>query len=315
MALAVGMFMNKRIFFLSLVLLFSTVGSADPLKCKRVYRDESVAIAKVEVKPSLQGQRDLFEMARAKRSESKKQAYEILADIENRLATEEVAHIEFLGGGVNESFKVTFTSGLKAVFKPVNPDRANQPIREVIAYKVSQLFDLMIVPPTVMREMKGNIPAELRGRIGSVQLFVTEARVLKKGKDSGGNKALLFDGNEFDPDQSQSGRRLRIFDWLINNHDRGSNAGNYLVSLNDGHVIGIDHSVSFVGHDKAAREDKVPYYKKTFLTDRELYSKLTSVSESEIRQILTGLNPVRVEEFLIRYKELLKDFEKELEKK
>ena len=305
--------MNKQILFVSLILFSGAFASADAVKCVTAYSDSATAQFS-NVASILNSKRDPFEVARAKRPASKKEAKEIMKDVENHLLTEEVETIEFLGGGVTESFKVTFKSGLKAVYKPVNPDRANQPIREVVAYRISQLFDLFIAPPTVMRELKGNIPSELRGRMGSVQLFVTEARVLQKGKDSGRNKVLLFEGKEFDPDSSQSGRRLRIFDWLINNHDRGSNAGNYLVSLNDTHVIGIDHSVSFVGFDKVAREDKVPYYKKDFLTDREMYTKLTAVTEADIRDALKGLNPVRVDEFLIRYKALIKDFEKVLNK-
>ena len=45
-----------------------------------------------------------------------------------------------------------------------------------------------------------------------------------------------------------------------------------------------------------------------------MYNKFTAVSEVEIRQALKGLNPIRVEEFLVRFKELLKDFEKVLSK-
>ncbi len=119
---------------------------------------------------------------------------------------------------------------------------------------------------------------------------------------------MLYNKKPYNPESSLSGRRLIIFDWLINNHDRGSNAGNYLISKLDQYVIGIDHSVSFVGHDKTARADKVPYYRMDFLNDFEFYQKLTSASPEQIKQALQGLNPQRIDEFFERYNKLISDF-------
>lgn len=256
---------------------------------------------------------DPSEYARHLRSRNPSHADQILDETTKLMTIDTVVKFEPLGGGVNASFKITYSSGLQAVYKPVNPDRPNQPIREMVAYRLSRLLGLDIVPPTVAGKIQGPaVPTDYLNQAGSIQVFVKNATVLTKGKNADGQKILLFKGNEFKIDRVISGRRLRVFDWLINNHDRGSNAGNYLISDIDGVVIGIDHSVSFVGMDKQARSDKAPYYREKFLNDAEFFAKLTSKTEVEIRESLRGLNPTRIEEFLGRYQQLLNEFRRVL---
>ncbi len=253
-----------------------------------------------------------FDRARLGRSASPERSNALLDQVTRRLESEKVAAVEFLGGGVNDSYKITFESGLQAVFKALNPERPNQVIREAVAYRFSRLLGLDIVPPTVVRTLSGpGVPVELQVE-GSVQLFISSARPLERGANSAGEKILVRNGREYKVEKSLSGRRLRIFDWLINNHDRGSNAGNYLVSAVDGVLIGIDHSVSFVGHDKVAKPGKVPVYTQFFLDDREFYQKLRSASREEIRASLKGLSKTRITEFFERYDELMADFAKVL---
>ena len=302
------MSMNKNLILISF-LLFNTSQVNAQITCKDVFSEKKLSL---NISKIIQKNENPFDVARKNRQKDTLLSNTILKDVENRLENEAVVKIENLGGGVNTSYKITFESGLMAAYKPVNPDRPNQPAREAIAYKLSKLLNLDIVPPTVVRELKGDIPNELKNISGSVQLFVHTAKPLKKGKLPNDEKILIYKEVTFDPDLSLSGRRLRIFDWLINNHDRGSNAGNYLVSNVDSYIIGIDHSVSFVGHDKAARSDKIPYYKSEFLNDVEFYNKLTSASREEIRKSLEGLNPVRIDEFFERYDKLIADFEKVL---
>jgi hypothetical protein len=301
--------MKKNILLIYAICFTLKALSAD--LCVSIY--DSTNVKNNDLKLIVTDKKSPFDVARLNRSKTGDGLSDSLLDqVENKLLRDRVIKIEDLGGGVNASYKITFESGLKAAYKPVNPDRANQPIREAVAYKLSRIMGLDIVPPTVVRKLTGDIPIEFTKFVGSVQLFISTAKPLEKGKDAAGNRIILNKGLPFDPDTSISGRRLRIFDWLINNHDRGSNAGNYLISNTDDYIIGIDHSVSFVGHDKQARSDKVPYYKDEFLQDRELYNKLTSVSREEIRQALEGLNPKRIDEFFERYDQLILDFKKVL---
>ncbi len=252
---------------------------------------------------------DLVRQMRQKISSSSK-AEEILDQIIELLKNDEIVDIRFLGGGATASYLVTLKSGIEAVYKPINLERPNQIQREVAAYKISRLFKLDIVPPTILRSIKKSTSESVGDEVqGSFQLFVKTAKPLEKGiKD---DQKIIFMKNEiFLVEDHLAGRRLRIFDWLINNHDRGTNAGNYLVSEVDKFIIGIDHSTSFIGHDKQARKDKVPFYKGEFLNDKEFYFRLKSASENEIRGALKDLNPVRVEEFLERYKILIENFER-----
>lgn len=287
-----------------------SVGAVEGISCQLVYGGDPALKPMAAI---VADKENPFDVARLNRSANPLGSSELLAQVEKLLLTDIVVSVEPLGGGVTASYKVKFASGLKGVFKPVNPERANQPTREAVAYRLSELMQLDIVPPTVVRTLSGeNVPAELQNQSGSIQLFVQTADTLKKGTAPDKRKIVLLNGQELKVDEILSGRRLRIFDWLINNHDRGSNAGNYLVAKSDGYIFGIDHSVSFVGHDKQAREDKVPYYTPDFLKDREFYNKLTAVSKDQIRQALSGLNPVRIDEFMQRYDRLIADFQKAL---
>jgi hypothetical protein len=257
-----------------------------------------------------------FDIARDLRSRGDtKAADEILDATYNLLKKDKVVAVEVLGGGKSEtgSFKVTFASGLQGAFKPVNPERTNLVQREKAAYKLSRLLGLDMVPPTTIRKISGDsVPAELQDVKGSLQLFITTARPLVKGKDAQGRKFLLKDNIEYLVEDSLAGRRLRIFDWLINNHDRGTNAGNYMVAKSDGYIFGIDHSVTFVGMDQAARADKVPFYDKKWLKDREFYQMLKSATKEKIAEEIDMIKPIRVEEFFTRYDELMVHFKEVL---
>jgi hypothetical protein len=301
----------KKIIYIILVFVLYQLDYANAHQCRDVYSEKNISGNEFELTEILNRKENPFDVVRKLRSQNPSISDNILDDLSSRLESENVIRIEKLGGGVNVSYKITFESGLQAAYKPVNSDRPNQPIREVVAYRLSKLFGLDIVPPTVMRKISGlAVPRKLQDVIGSVQLFINTAKPLNKGKSSNGSKILIRNESEFQVEDYLSGRRLRVFDWLINNHDRGSNAGNYLISDLDGYVIGIDHSVSFVGHDKQARADKVPFYKEKYLDDPEYYFKYKSVPKEKIKLALDGLNPVRINEFFERFDKLILDFKK-----
>lgn len=305
--------MVKINIFLKVIFYISVCQSSHAMQCRDIFNNSKVSTYESLLKKALEEGHDPFDLQRLEREQTPFLRDSILDEISLRLGVEEVIKFKDLGGGTTPSYKVTFQSGLQAVFKPVNLDRPNQPIREAVAYRLSRLLKLDIVPPTVVRKLDGPaVPSELREVSGSVQLFIIAAKSLDKGKKSKEEKILLRDGKQFNIEDSLSGRRLRVFDWLINNHDRGSNAGNYLVSDIDSYIIGIDHSVSFVGHDKKARSDKIPFYTNLFLEDLSFYLKLKSASKGDIAKSLEGLNPQRILEFFERYDQLMNDFEKVL---
>jgi hypothetical protein len=289
--------------FFAIVLCFSLYANSAPIRCEEALHSFSIA-------EMLAAKKNPVDEARLLRESNHRISNAILDEVEFRLKDEKVVAFEELGGGVNESYLLTFKSGLKAVYKPVNPQRPNQIIREATAYRLSRLWELDLCPPTVYRTLDGSIPANFQNVEGSVQLFMDTAKSLKKGLSPNGTKILLKSKIPFEPDQYLSGRRLRLFDWLIKNHDRGSNAGNYMVSRLDGYIYGIDHSVTFVGMERIPREDKVPYYTLEGLNDLEFYKKINSASVEQIRQTLKELNPTRIDEFLARWRQLNQDFER-----
>ncbi len=263
--------------------------------CSGIFPSESASVYDRATNP--------FDKARLLRPTNSEQAVQLIENVVSLLKKDPIVSQAELGGGVTASYLVTLQSGLKAVYKPINAERPNMIHREVAAFKISHLMRLDIVPPTVLRT--------IRGVEGSFQLFMETTYRLKKNK-SNTLPVLFLNDQEFSVDSFLSGRRLRIFDWLINNHDRGSNAGNYLVSKIDGFIYGIDHSTAFVGHDKQARADKVPYYESTFLQDRELYDLMRSPSREVLTRALRHLNSVRVPEFFQRYDHLVNEFESTL---
>lgn len=118
------------------------------------------------------------------------------------------------------------------VYKPVRGERPLWDFpdgtlagREVAAYLVSEASGWNIVPPTVLRD--GPFGP------GMVQLWID-------GDESVDLRRLVNSDNA-------SLRRMAVFDALINNADR---KGGHLIPLDDGHVYGIDHGVTFAVEPK-----------------------------------------------------------------
>jgi hypothetical protein len=134
-----------------------------------------------------------------------------------------------LGGGVNGTFIVTLSNGVKAVWKPsANEDMSklrnqleedHQARREAAAYLIDKAMGHIAgAPPTVQRK--------LGGEDGALMAFVGDAmtanqRAVPAGKDN---------------DQ------LALFDNVIGNTDR--HTGNLLVT-NNGKLVPIDHGLAF----------------------------------------------------------------------
>ncbi len=131
---------------------------------------------------------------------------------------------------------------------------------EMAAYSLDVLFDLHIVPLTVIRVIPGL-------GIGSAQYFIKNAE--------GGQ-----------PHVTSGFRKMKIFDFIISNKDRRENNWLYLSSSN--RLIAIDHGQSFfhapVPTDPVASLPEVVSYLKS---EPQFRSKLISVTEQQIYEALS----------------------------
>ena len=131
----------------------------------------------------------------------------------------------------NATFLVNLSDGAREELAIYKPQRGERPLwdfprgtlchREVAAYEVSATLGWNIVPETVLRDGPAGI--------GMMQRFVEH--------DPEQHYFTLLE------DHADAFRRMAVFDIVINNTDR--KGGHCLRALDDGHVFGIDHGVSF----------------------------------------------------------------------
>lgn len=140
--------------------------------------------------------------------------------IGSSMQSNEVKSAKYLGGGVNNTMKVTLADGTKGVWKPLDGEakgmRVNVPDgtgykREAAAYSVAKEIGLTdLVPVTVEREVDG--------RIGSIQKWADGATVAAN---------VYANSTRFDGDKDLA--RAAAFDLLIGNTDRHS--GNWMAKF------------------------------------------------------------------------------------
>ncbi len=158
-----------------------------------------------------------------------------LDQVEDILDHGEIAEQGMLPWSSNYTFLVTVTHDeftLPAVYKP---RRGERPLwdfpqgtlcqRERAAYLVSTALNWIIVPPTVLRDGP-------RG-LGSLQFYIDCDQEL--------HYLTFREGHE------EEGRRIALFDVLVNNADRKS--GHCLLGY-DGRVWAIDHGITFHAEPK-----------------------------------------------------------------
>lgn len=151
-------------------------------------------------------------------------------NIESELREAEVASQAELEGGANLVKFVTLENNLQAIFKPRSGEKPTEReafeagtyyLRERAAFLVSDALELNLVPPTVVREIDG--------QIGSLQMFIPEAIT--------GAEAYIAP-NDFALQDELC--KLWLFDYAIWNTDR--NGGNVLIKNKK--VTAIDHGLS-----------------------------------------------------------------------
>jgi hypothetical protein len=152
-------------------------------------------------------------------------------DFEKFLMNADIVSVKDVGSGVNEPKKITLAKEgltLRAIWKPILRGRHEWAWEsyqaEVAAYKLDRLLGLDMVPPTVVRD--------IGGEVGSLQLWVEGCK-------------LYVDVQEEAPQTEHWERQLsemKLFDQLISNKDRYPR--NYMVDAKWNLVL-IDHSQAF----------------------------------------------------------------------
>jgi hypothetical protein len=274
------------------ILLFSLVltqGAFAQTACRRVLQDSEVSSENEFVQFLVE--RGKFQQAAwaARRSGET----ELARGLEKRLAmalkNEEVRSLRLMKrpGVATEVYTVEFTSGMKAIFKP-RPEHwehvdgwaesASNADAEVLVYQLNAELGLSLVPVT--------IETKLDAKLGSLQAFC----------ESDGSKPM-----------KEELELLRIFDYLIRNHDRRED--NYLT--NKGHLIAIDHGRTFIPeriHDNSELVYSLEELKfDRSRNQRKFFDALQALSETKIRQMMgKSFETVKIEEFLQRRQQLLR---------
>lgn len=227
-----------------------------------------------------------------------------------------------LKGGVNRTEFVQLKDDGSVVFKPIagetglgymNLEPGTYYKRERAAYAVSEFFGFELVPPTVIRE--------LNGELGSAQEFIPGAKpaydlFLGRDRSSAWEKVNLV-GKYYDWKYEAALNRLFIFDHLIWNIDR--HYGNFL--LEGGKVYAIDNGLSFNrGDDKYADRLDWRAHMQGFEYDKKVPADILvrlqefssdAASEEKLRSQLDGLlSAEEIEAIVFRAKEIARVSEK-----
>ncbi|GIL18517.1 MAG: hypothetical protein BroJett040_22680 [Oligoflexia bacterium] len=185
-----------------------------------------------------------------------------------------------LAGGHTDPNLVQFSSGIRAVWKPL-PKHSRQDNLEVAAYLVDHMLGLDVVPMTV--------PRAVNGQNGSMQYYIADAQ--------SGNKHREYYHRKKGP------MSLRLLDYLISNSDLWG--GNLLVTPS-GKVIAIDNAATFRPYIRPTEEAKLRT-ELTQIINLQYYRKLKNLTEQEIqRQLQPYLSQQRIEALITRKDMLLK---------
>jgi hypothetical protein len=181
--------------------------------------------------------------------------------LSERMRSGEIKSLQFNRGGSSISFRIDFTDGSRAAFKPNQTNPQTVPRKEAAAYRLSRLLGLNLVAPAVMRtlhrdELLGKLAASshwARNRVeaetlfdergetqGSLAYWIPSVADLHLDTNDGVLRwtAWLSQGSDFPADKATLLGQLStllVFDLLQNNSDRFS--GGNLLGSSDGHTL------------------------------------------------------------------------------
>ena len=212
---------------------------------------------------------------------------------EEWLQTAEIQAMEDVGEGVTEPMRVTLKQGdtvFQAIYKPLKRGRHQgyweSYQAEVAASGLDKILGLDMVPPTVVRRIKGNL--------GSLQLWVEGCDTYKR----------LQPKVPQTPQFSQQISRMKMFDNLIFNDDR--NAGNFMLD-ESWNVILIDHSRAFLNRKNLLKgKNKLPAQ-----YDRKLLERLQALTREGLEATLDDmLRGGQIKDILARRDKILEHQQK-----
>ncbi len=209
------------------------------------------------------------------------------------LKTAEILEMEDVGEGVTKPTRVTLQQGdtvFQAIYKPLKRGRHKgyweSYQAEVAAYELDKMLGLDMVPPTVVRRIKGDL--------GSLQLWVEGCDTYKRLQPKV-PQTLRF---------SQQISRMKMFDNLVFNDDR--NAGNFMLD-ESWNVILIDHSRAFINKKNLLKgKNKLPAQ-----YDRKLLERLQALTREGLEATLGDmLQGGQIKDILARRDKLLEHQQK-----
>jgi hypothetical protein len=190
--------------------------------------------------------------------------------LSERMRTGDVKSLQFNRGGSSISFRVDFTDGSRAAFKPNQTNPQTVPRKEAAAYRLSRVLGLNLVAPVIMRslnrdEILGKLAASSRWArhrietetlfdergetVGSLAYWIPAVADLRLDTTEGIYRwsAWLTQGLEVPADKAQIAAQLStllVFDLLQNNSDRFS-GGNLLGSADGSTLFYMDNAFGF----------------------------------------------------------------------
>lgn len=185
------------------------------------------------------------------------------------LRTAKIVSKEKLGEGTNKSKRkivlekdgVRCNAVLRTGYKVVasgDTGFVDSYLSEVAAYELSRLLGF------------DNVPAVVRRKGGSIQIWIENARTLRS--------ILKQDENPFSEEWVEQQRQvMKVFDNLIANTDR--NPGNILIDDHD-KVWFIDHTRSFAGQHELREPEAITGF------DRDIWQQLQSLPDGTIEEVV-----------------------------
>jgi hypothetical protein len=223
-----------------------------------------------------------------------------------------VAEARLNKGGSSISFRLTFTDGTRAAFKPLQNNPQTVPRKEVAAYRIDRLLGMNAVPPAAMRtlhrdDLVGKLPDDakfLATRIDAETVFDDEG--FTRGEVSYWIPVIadshldtlesvlawwkwMTIGEEIPPEKLGLMAQLSsllVFDLVTNNSDRFS-GGNMMTSPDGRTLYFMDNTFGFQvepeGHLKCRT-----YLSRTQKFSRRLIGALRALDARAIQRALAG---------------------------
>lgn len=189
--------------------------------------------------------------------------------------------------GLSKPKLVLLDLDVMAVMKKATGNSFTNANSEIAAYKIDRLLNMNIVPLTIKRKVQD--------QDYSLQLFVRDAYTGEEIESKVVKKSLSNKGKE-------QFKKMRIFDYLIGNQDRGDD---YL-AINKNKIVAIDNGDAF--QDREHQDYILSKNNLSFFLTQEgadFLGKLTAIENNVYYEALDGLVSDEIIDLFIERKEFL----------